>query len=233
MSEQIVLPAAVPIALWLNAAKGGAVSKTDAANAVEVITEQIDLQNDDYQSFAAISVWLDLVSKVAQEPVPVAVALPVDGDPAGIPSKVLVQIDRAYGVVAINDSVLLVKSISGPWTLVHSENKVIHHDLNQTRRILLELIESATTQLSSSDLTGDQIKIRAALDAFRSLHLPPHLSKRSTDALEMAARVMIVANGALSDSIAIHSPSLDRSRVAILEKLALESRYVLQSVVTN
>lgn len=233
MSEQIAFPSAVVIALWLNAARSGAVSMTDAANAVEVITEQLGMLSDAPDGSVESSPWQDLVDLVLQESNPVAVALPVDGDPAGIPSQVLTQIDRDFGVVAISNSALLVKRRGGSWIMIEATNKVVHHDLNQTRRILLEQIELAAKQLSASQLTGEQSHIRAALEAFRGLHLPPHLSKRSTDALEMAARVLIVAKGAISDSIAIHSPSLDRSRVAILEKLALESRYVLQSVVTN
>ena len=233
MTKQFALPPAVVIALWLNAARISAVSATDAANAIEVIAEQVSMLSESPDGTAAMSTWHALVAAAVQQPVPVAVALPVDGDPAGIPSQVLSQIDRDFGVVAISNSELLVRQITGSWVMIHSPNKVIHHDLNQTRRILLEQIELATKQLSASELTGEQNHIRSALEAFRSLNLPPHLSKRSTDALEMAARVLIVAKGAIPDSIAIHSPSLDRSRIAILEKLALESRYVLQSVVTN
>lgn len=233
MSEQIALPPAVLIALWLNAAQSGAVSITDAANAVEVVTEQVNMLSEGPDGNVSTSTWQELVVAVLQESTPVAVALPVDGDPAGISSQTLAQIDRDFGAVAVSNTALLVKRSVGSWIMLKSTNKVIHHDLNQTRRILLEQIELATKQLSASDLSGEQGHIRAALEAFRSLHLPPHLSKRSTDALEMAARVLIVTRGAISDSIAIHSPSLDRSRIAILEKLALESRHVLQSVVTN
>lgn len=232
MSEQIAFPSAVIIALWLNAARSGAVSMTDAANAVEVITEQLGMLSEAPDGTVDSSSWQDLVAVVLQESTPVAVALPVDGDPAGIPSQVLSQIDRDFGVVAISNSALLVKRRGGSWIMIQSTNKVIHHDLNQTRRILLEQIELAAKQLSASELTGEQSHIRAALEAFRSLHLPPHLSKRSTDALEMAARVLIVAKGAISDSIAIHSPSLDQQRGLILQNLISQSRAVLQSVVS-
>jgi hypothetical protein len=231
MSEQFVLPPAVVIALWLNAARISAVSATDAANAVEVITEQVSMLSESSDGTVATSTWQALVAAAVQQPVPVAVALPVDGDPAGIPSQVLSQIDRDFGVVAISNNELLVRQITGTWVMIHSPNKVVHHDLNQTRRILLEQIELATKQLSASELTGEQSHVRSALEAFRNLHLPPHLSKRSTDALEMAARVLIVAKGAIPDSIAIHSPSVDRQRVQVLQSLITESRAVLQSVV--
>ena len=232
MSEQIALPSAVIIALWLNAARSGAVSMTDAANAVKVITEQLGMLSEAPDGTVDSYPWQDLVAVVLQESTPVAVALPVDGDPAGIPSQVLTQIDRDFGVIAINNSTLLAKRRGGSWIMIQSTNNVVHHDLNQTRRILLEQIELAAKQLSASELTGEQSHIRAALEAFRSLHLPPHLSKRSTDALEMAARVLIVAKGAISDSIAIHSPSLDQQRGLILQNLISQSRAVLQSVVS-
>jgi hypothetical protein len=53
------------LGLWLNAARTGAVSATDTANALETISGQINLKD---------STWVELVDVVKQASEPVAVA---------------------------------------------------------------------------------------------------------------------------------------------------------------
>jgi len=226
------LPPAVLIGLWLNGAKVRSVSVTDAANAIETITNQIDIVTNLEISLDERSTWLDLVKRAGANDEPVAVGLPVDGDPAGVAIGVLSRIDRSVGVVALDRNYLLCQNLGHEWVLIAEANNVLHHDLSQSKRRLTELISSSVAQLSASELVGDDTQIISALESFRSLHLPPHLSQRSVDSLELAARVWIVARGAISTSIAMHSPSLDSNRVKILEQLVSESRTVLQSVIT-
>jgi hypothetical protein len=233
MSLEHVFPPAVVLGLWLNAARSGAVSPTDAANALESVTHQIDLTTNVVDSDVKISTWLGLVELVKSANEPVAVALPIDGDPAGVPAAVLSRILRESGVVAINSDLLLHQQSDGSWVLQTVHHKVIHYDLSQTRRNLTDHLALATKQLAASDLIGDESEILDALDSFRTLHLPPSLTKRSVDALELAARVIIIANGALENATALHSPSIDRQRVQVLQSLIMESRAVLQSVVTS
>jgi hypothetical protein len=128
---------------------------------------------------------------------------------------------------------LLLQQSDEIWVLQSEHHKVIHYDLSQTRRNLTEHLASATKQLSASDLTGDESEILDALDSFRTLHLPPSLTKRSLDAVELAARVIIVASGAIKSATALHSPSIDRQRVQVLQSLITDSRAVLQSVITS
>ena len=97
----------------------------------------------------------------------------------------------------------------------------------------MEQISESTNQLAASDLVGDEIEILAALESLRTLHIPPHISKRSTEALELAARIIIIAQGAIANTSALHSPSTDRQRLQILENLVTVARTVLQSVVTT
>jgi len=233
MLDELAFPPAVVLGLWLNAAQTGSVSVTDAANAIETITSQIDFSLSNASHDAMDSTWLALVNLVAAAKIPVAVGLPVDGDPAGVPRSVLTILDRHFGVVAINPNLLLFKGLEAGWVLSASENNVMHYDLSQTRRSLTDQIAISSARLAASDLVGDETEIRLALDEFRSLHLPPHLSKRSTDALESAAKILIVARGAKLSSEAMHSPSVDRLRIQTLEELIEKSRGVLQSVVTT
>jgi hypothetical protein len=226
------LPPAVLIALWLNAAKVGSVTVTDATNAIETITNQIDVAGDIFSSPAQQCAWLDLVRQVAAQSVPVAVGLPVDGDPAGVPINLLSKIERSAGVVAIDRDHIIYQNLDQTWVIIPETNNVLHHDLSQSKRRLAEQISLSATQLAASELIGDETEIVVALNSFRTLHLPPHLSQRSVDALELAARIWIVARGAISNSMAIHSPSLDAKRVRVLEQLMQESRTVLQSVIT-
>lgn len=231
MSHEYAFPPAVVLGLWLNAARSGAVSPTDAANAIESVTQQIAIESSDDSSGVATSSWLGLVEIVQKAIEPVAIALPVDGDPAGVPANVLTRIVRASGVVAISTDLILCQLSNESWVLLTEPHKVLHYDLNQTRRILVDQIAETTTLLATSDLVGDESEIIDALRSFRALHLPPSLTKRSSDALELAARVNIIASGAIRSASALHSPSIDRQRVMILQKLITESRAVLQSVV--
>lgn len=233
MTEQLAFPPAVVLALWLNAVRGGFVSATDAANAIETVTEQVDLLLDLDGDQASKVSWIELVSTALASSQPAAVALPVDGDPAGVSVEVLKKIDRTAGVVALNKERLLVRKLEGFWSLLEAPNTVIHYDLSQTRRLLTENIEEAARKLATGDLVGDQDMIRNALDEFRSLHLPPSLSKRSAESIELAARIAIVAEGALKHSTAIYSPSIDKMRIKTLEQLARTSRFVLQSAITE
>ena len=233
MSDVLAFPAAVVIGLWLNAAQSGSVTSTDCANAIETVADQVDVNDASDSADSGISSWLGLVSNVISALSPVAVGLPVDGDPSGVPIAVLSRIDRDAGVVSINPNLLLGKSTSGIWEVFTAENKVIHYDLTQTRRSLAEHIASAAKQLAASDLVGDEAEIVKNLNEFESFHLPPHLSKRSADALELAARILIISRGAIVNTNALHSPSLDQLRVRTFEELILQSRTVLQSVVTS
>lgn len=233
MPVMLSFPPAVVIGLWLNAAHSGSVSPTDATNAIETITDQVDLSLDDDPAGSGISSFLELVREVCSATTPVAVGLPVDGDPAGVPSRVLAQIERSSGAVAINRDLLLVQNTDARWALAAVANTVMHYDLSQTRRTLLNQIEDSAHQLAASDLVGDETEIAGTLDAFQAHHLPPHLSDRSLGALELAAKIVIVAGGAITNSAALHSPSIDRIRLENLELLICESRKVLQSVVTG
>jgi len=230
MSPEYALPPAVLLGLWLNAAQTGSVSQTDAANALEAITEQVDVQIVN-NSVGLESSWLDLVRTAASAAEPVAVGLPVPGDPAGVPVGVLATISVDSGVVAINRTQVLCQDSNAEWILMNETNNVLHYDLSQTRRSLMEQISESANQLAASDLVGDETEILAALESFRTLHLPPSLTKRSVDALELASRVIIIASGAIKSATAVHSPSIDQQRLKVLQSLIKESRSVLQSVV--
>jgi hypothetical protein len=230
MSPEHAFPPAVLLGLWLNAAQIGSVSQTDAANALEAITEQVDVQIVN-NSVGLESSWLDLVRTAASAAEPVAVGLPVPGDPAGVPVGVLATISVDSGVVAINRTQVLCQDSNAEWILMNETNNVLHYDLSQTRRSLMEQISESANQLAASDLVGDETEILAALESFRTLHLPPSLTKRSVDALELASRVIIIASGAIKSATAVHSPSIDQQRLKVLQSLIKESRSVLQSVV--
>jgi hypothetical protein len=230
MSPEHAFPPAVLLGLWLNAAQIGSVSQTDAANALEAITEQVDVQIVN-NSVGLESSWLDLVRTAASAAEPVAVGLPVPGDPAGVPVGVLATISVDSGVVAINRTQVLCQDSNAKWILMNETNNVLHYDLSQTRRSLMEQISESANQLAASDLVGDETEILAALESFRTLHLPPSLTKRSVDALELASRVIIIASGAIKSATAVHSPSIDQQRLKVLQSLIKESRSVLQSVV--
>lgn len=226
-------PTAVILALWLNAARSGLVSATDAANACETLVDQLGYELASEPIQPKMYPMLDLVAKAIAGSVPVTVALPVFGDPAGVPAHVLSQVDVQCGLVAIDETLLLACSTSGNWLVFETSHNVAFHDLNHARRQLNESILLATEFLASAALIGDSAEVEEELRNFRLLHLPPSLASRNQQALELAAKIRIVANNAMQSSMAIASPSTDRRRMEVLQILDRQARELLQAVSTG
>ena len=223
-------PIAVLIALWLNAARTGSVSATDAANACETLIDQLGYELAIEPIAPATYPMHDLVSLAMTSNVPVTVALPVFGDPAGVPAHVLSQVETNYGLVAITKNILLARSTSGSWQVFETLHSIAFQDLNHARTQFYETLSQATQFLAAADLVGDSAAIEEELRNFKLLHLPPSLQSRNVEALETAARIRIVANMATQSTMAVASPSNDRKRIEILKTLDRQARELLQAV---
>ena len=226
-------PLALIAALWLNAARSGSVTLTDAANACETLFDQMGYELASEPVDPKMYPMFDLVSQAVASPVPVTVGLPVFGDPAGIPAQVLSEIDLSQGVAAISGKLLLGKSTAGRWLIFESSHNIAFQDLNHARTQLNESISQATVLLTDAQLIGDDTAAMEELQNFRLLHLPPSLVSRNVAAFELAARIRIVASNAMRDSIAIASPSTDRKRIEVLQTLDRQARQLLQAVSTS
>lgn len=222
-------PIAVILALWLNAARSGLVSATDAANACETLADQMGYELASEPIHPAMYPMQDLVARALASAVPVTVALPVFGDPAGVPAHVLSQVDLDCGLVAINETLLLARSATGNWLVFETPHNIAFRDMNHARMQLNESILLATEFLASAHLIGDSTEVEQELQNFRLLHLPPSLQSRNLAALELAARIRIVANNAMQTSMAIASPSNDRKRIEMLQTLDRQARELLQA----
>ena len=223
-------PIAVLIALWLNAARSGSVSATDAANACETLIDQLGYELAIEPIAPATYPMHDLVSLAMTSNVPVTVALPVFGDPAGVPAQVLSQVETDCGLVAITKNILLARSTSGSWRVFETAHSIVFQDLNHARTQFYETLSHATQFLAAADLVGDSAAIEEELRNFKLLHLPPNLPSRNVEALENAARIRIVANMAMQSTMAVASPSNDRKRIEILKTLDRQARELLQAV---
>ena len=223
-------PIAVLIALWLNAARSGSVSATDAANACETLIDQLGYELAIEPIAPATYPMHDLVSLAMTSNVPVTVALPVFGDPAGVPAQVLSQVETDCGLVAITKNILLARSTSGSWRVFETAHSIVFQDLNHARTQFYETLSHATQFLAAADLVGDSAAIEEELRNFKLLHLPPSLPSRNVEALENAARIRIVANMAMQSTMAVASPSNYRKRIEILKTLDREARELLQAV---
>lgn len=223
-------PIAVLLALWLNAARSGSVSATDAANACETLIDQLGYELAIEPIAPATYPMIDLVSLAVSSNVPVTVALPVFGDPAGVPAHVLYQVDMDCGLVAITNNTLLARSTSGSWRVFETPHSIAFQDLNHARTQFYETLSQATQFLAAADLVGDSAAIEEELRNFKLLHLPPSLLSRNAEALENAARIRIVANMAMQSTMAVASPSNDRKRIEILKTLDRQARELLQAI---
>ena len=230
MQDMPTTPIAVLIALWLNAARSGSVSATDAANACETLIDQLGYELAIEPIAPATYPMHDLVSLAMTSNVPVTVALPVFGDPAGVPAQVLSQVETDCGLVAITKNILLARSTSGSWRVFETAHSIVFQDLNHARTQFYETLSHATQFLAAADLVGDSAAIEEELRNFKLLHLPPNLPSRNVEALENAARIRIVANMAMQSTMAVASPSNDRKRIEILKTLDRQARELLQAV---
>jgi len=230
MQDMPTTPIAVLIALWLNAARSGSVSATDAANACETLIDQLGYELAIEPIAPATYPMHDLVSLAMTSNVPVTVSLPVFGDPAGVPAHVLSQVETDYGLVAITKNILLARSTSGRWQVFETLHSIAFQDLNHARTQFYATLSQATQFLAAADLVGDSAAIEEELRNFKLLHLPPSLLSRNVEALENAARIRIVANMAMQSTMAVASPSNDRKRIEILKTLDRQARELLQAV---
>ena len=230
MQDMPTTPIAVLLALWLNAARSGSVSATDAANACETLIDQLGYELAIEPIAPATYPMHDLVSLAMTSNVPVTVALPVFGDPAGVPAQVLSQVETDCGLVAITKNILLARSTSGSWRVFETAHSIAFQDLNHARTQFYETLSQATQFLAAADLVGDSAAIEEELRNFKLLHLPPSLPSRNVEALENAARIRIVANMAMQSTMAVASPSNDRKRIEILKTLDRQARELLQAV---
>ena len=229
MPTALWAPPAVIIALWINSARKSAVTTTDAINALETIVAETN---------SAISLVAELGTELSggqvarlglSAPDPVSVGLPIPGDPAGVPATILSQIEASAGVVALDREHLLVQHREIGWQIVATPHAIAHHDFNFAKTQLTSAIAEAANFLSQSDLVGDHSRISESLQKFRTMHLPPSLNQKHVESLELAARIHIVATGAIADSQAMASPSQDRMRIEVLRNLERDCLQLLQA----
>ena len=224
------MPTCVVLAIWLNAARTGSVSLTDAANACETLIDQLGYELASEPVAPKMYPMIDLVSLAVASSTPVTVALPVFGDPSGVPAHVLPQIDPDCGLVAVTSNLLLARSTTGRWLVIETLHNIAFADLNHARTALNETISHATEFLANADLIGDSTEVEDELRNFRLLHLPPSMPSRNSSALELAVRIRIVANMAVQRSMAMASPSTDRKRIEVLQTLDRAARELLQAI---
>lgn len=228
MSEVSSAPVAINIALWINAARKGTVTQTDAINACETLVAEtgaaVHLEpetefNLDCKSVLRLGMAAD---------VPVAVGLPVAGDPSGVPISSLPQFEMQSGVVALDQRSLLMNTIESGWIVVSCDHTVAHQDFNFAKEDFTKSLASATEYLASTDLVADDAATVKALSEFKLTHLPP-ISDKHLVAMELAAKVNIVAQHAITDSIVFASPSQDTVRIHVLQQLQRSCHRVLQA----
>ena len=228
MSEVSSAPVAINIALWINAARKGTVTQTDAINACETLVAEtgaaVHLEPETEFNLDCKSVLrLGMASDV-----PVAVGLPVAGDPSGVPISSLPKFEMQSGVVALDQRSLLINTLESGWIVVSCDHTVTHQDFNFAKEDFTKSLASATEYLASTDLVADDVATVKALSEFKLTHLPP-ISDKHLVAMELAAKVNIVAQHAITDSIVFASPSQDTVRIHVLQQLQRSCHRVLQA----
>jgi hypothetical protein len=210
------VPECIAVSAWLGQWRIGAISTTDAANAVESITGQLHCDGKP---------WRDVLTGLTRD-WPIAPALPEPGDPCGVPYP------DALSAIALSADLLLVRRADG-WHTHRASHTVPTRSLADAQRDLTEMAQRAQREFEQLDTVGSRSQADAALATLRIPALPPSLSQRSRRALHMAARIMALVEIALVDSDVPSSRSQDSKRIDLLLDVKRSARGLLMASVTQ
>lgn len=222
------LEPAVAIALWINAAKAGSVTKTDAANACETITGQMEISVMDSPKS-----WLKFIEMNCEIIEPVVAVLPVQGDLRGVPSELFTRAHPNFGLVAITKNLLLLSLDGSQVTVVKVEHRVDFPDTHSARMQMAEAVSEAEEVLQSFDLVGSRVEIDKKIDESVLRHIPPIGRQRDNHDLHSAFRMRLVIDYARHQSMAISSPSNDQHRIKILNQLDKHVRELIVAIASK
>lgn len=214
MHTALIQPPVIAMSLWLNAHRAGEISQTDAANACEVISQALNLQ-----SGSTSTSWAAVVSQAAASASPCVAVIPTFGDPAGVPAKIMPSIATTRGVIGIGPDFLLYQDNSSTWQLHEVPHTITPPDQPYLRRQFLEGLERAVRTLGAADFMGDRNTIDDMLKDSAFAVMPPGTSERVLTQLDQATRVRIVAQVAMTESLAPASRSTDNLRLATLQEI--------------
>lgn len=214
-------PAAIELAIWLNQVRNGSISTTDAVNAAETITQSLVIEPDENLVSTGASDWPAIVELAKSLKVPCFALLPSPGNPYGLSAHLVSRIDPNFGVCVLGEKFLLAKSNSQDptWFLTDLPNTIPALDPKSARLVLQDLIEKSSLELSSMELTGNREFVEQELHQQRPIHLPPALSNRVRNDLELAERIWLIAQMSMAEAQAPHSRSLDERKLNRLREL--------------
>ena len=216
------------LTVWLNAWRSGHISAFDAANACESITTSLDVTIDNIRH-----PWIDLLALHGPSATPFRVALPVPGDPDGLPGDVLATFDTAKGIAVMDSRLVIGITSDETWHAMNTAVAPVHYDFQHARMALLQALGEAQESLSHLDLVGSRITADEVLKDLSFGHLPPTTPTRTTDALEQALRIATLARIARDDSAAVASRSQDHERARVLLDLERKAQQLLQAAASS
>jgi hypothetical protein len=216
------------ITAWFNAARKDGVTKTDAANACETLANCLTVSTDSGESS-----WPTLIEQACNSAVPLTVVLPVPGDPCGASPTAIRSLASEFGVIALSDGVILGSDSAGSLQLLQQAHAIPQPDMNLLRGELQRVVQVAADQLSVADLVGDREAIDDQLTKFSLEHLPPTISHIAVDELQTAAKLILVAQHAVDNSLALHSPSVDDLRIKLLNEVRRAAEKVMCGLVSR
>lgn len=214
MLQSQIAPPAIAIAMWMNAFRKGGLSPTDTANACETISgsTKVSLNEEDIY-------WTDLIPTLMARKQPVISVVPLAGDPSGLPAPALRQIDPTQGAVVFDDEKILGFDNDKSTLVITTTHNAQFPQLPALRIELQQLIATAVQTLSAADLVGSREEIDQKLSEFSPDHVPPTLDRNRYQEFINALKLRIVANTAITESEALHSPSIDLKRIQILRSI--------------
>ena len=198
-------PTSALVSAWMNAALRGDVTATDAANACEHVSGQLEVSKRR---------WRDLVAEATYA----RAALPVPGDPFGVP---IAGVEQA---VALAQNLLLAKD--SEWVVITEPHHVAPIDATWARTHLLTVAAHAQSVLDGLATTGDRTGIDHAVWQSGATW-PPGMSPRARSDAELATRLLIVSTAAREHADVPSSRSQAALMARCLSDVAAASRLLL------
>ena len=154
-------------------------------------------------------------------------SLPVPGDPCGVPSALLPQIDTATGVISLSPQSVLVADHELRWSERKSVHTITPLSMSEARRMFVSRMTRAEKVLTELHSIGDAKRAENILRSRAVMHLPRNAPSVIDSAIEQASAVRALIDFGMTAAQVMDSRSGDTLRMNILRELDHSARMYL------
>ena len=219
------LPQSIALCAWLNSWRAGLVTTSDCANAAESITGFHTISHE------AVNIsWRTFLDTVSQDRSLALPALPLPGQPHGVPTTLLQQAAHPEGFVGFGTRGVIEFLPSSAARFHDIDHAIPVLDRQHARQTFLMQLSESTEQLNSMSVMGNRDSADNATATAAFLHLPPSPSGRDIETAHLAFKIARVCAFAINHSQVVNSRSRDIARISVLRELERSANDLLRAV---